>query len=82
MKKSFILKKMTKQLEDTPGALKNTLIDWGGSLDLYNKYSIKDKELPALFIVGSEGQISYAFQGWYNDENFDKLEKETNKLIK
>ena len=81
MKKRFILSKMTKQLEGIPGAQKNTLIDWGGSLNLYEKYGIKDKKVPALFVIGGEGNIMYAFQGWYSEGNLDKLEKEANNLI-
>jgi peroxiredoxin len=82
MKKKFILSKMMKQLEGIPGAQKNTLIDWGGSLNLYEKYGIKDKKVPALFVIGGEGKIMHAFQGWYSEGNLDKLEKEANNIIK
>jgi len=82
MKKEFILSKMIKKLEGSPGAPKNTLVDWGGSLNLYKKYGIKDKELPALFIIGREGKIMYAFQGWYNEDNLNKLEKEVYNILK
>jgi len=82
MRKKFILKKMMKQLQVIPGAPQNTLVDWGGSLNLYKKYGIKDKKLPALFIIGREGKIMYAFQGWYNEDNLNKLEKEAYNILK
>jgi hypothetical protein len=82
MKKNFILSKMMDQLEGSPGAPQNTLVDWGGSLNLFNKYGIKDKELPSLFITGIEGKIIYAFQGWYNENNLNRLQKEVYNILK
>lgn len=82
MKKKFIISKMMKASEDTPGFPQNTVVDWGGSLNLFKKYGIKDKKLPALFIVGREGKIIYAFQGWYNEDNLNRLEKEVNNILK
>ena len=78
MKKTFILSKMMEKLEGIPEAPQNTLVDWGGSLNLFKKYGIKDKELPALFVTGIEGKIIYAFQGWYNENNLNRLQKEVN----
>lgn len=81
MKKKFILSKMKDQLEGIPDAPKNTLVDWGGSLKLFNKYGIKDKEVPSLFVIGIAGNISYAFQGWYNENNMKRLDKEVNNIL-
>lgn len=81
MTKKFIISKMMKNIEDTPGISQNTVIDWGGSLNLFKKYGIKDKKLPALFIVGREGKIIYAFQDWYNEDNLNRLEKEVNNIL-
>ena len=82
MRIGHILSKMMKANEGTPGFPQNTLIDWGGSLNLYEKYGIKDKKLPALFIIGREGKIMYAFQGWYNEDNLNILEKEVYNILK
>ena len=82
MKKKFILKKMKDQLKDSPGAPKNTLVDWKGSLNLFKIYGIKNKEIPSLFVIGKEGKINYAFQGWYNENNMNKLETEINNVLK
>jgi hypothetical protein len=82
MKKEFILSKMKKQLEGIPEAPKNTLIDWGGALNLYKKYGIKDKKLPSLFVIGKDGKIVYAFQDWYNEDNLNRLEKEAHNILK
>lgn len=81
MKKKFILSKMKDQLKGIPEATQNTLVDWGGSLNLLNKYGIRDKEVPSLFVIGIEGNISYAFQGWYNENNMSRLDKEVNNIL-
>ncbi|MGD8834078.1 MAG: redoxin domain-containing protein [Desulfobacteraceae bacterium] len=82
MKKKFILSKMAKQLEGIPGAQKNTLIDWGGALNLYEKFGIKDRKVPALFVIGKEGEIVYAFQGWHSMGNQDMLNNELKNIVK
>lgn len=80
--KNFIRKKMMKQFKDIPGAPQNTLIDWGGSQKLNEKYVIEDKDSPALFIVGREGKIMCAFQGWHNEKNMNRLKNEIFNILK
>jgi putative ABC transport system substrate-binding protein len=79
--KGFIRSKMKKQFKYSPDAPKLTLIDWGGALDLGAKYGINDKDTPAIFIIGKEGEILFSFQGWYSDDNLSKLEKELSTIL-
>lgn len=73
--KGFILRKMRGEF-DTEDALKYLVIDWGGSLELDRKYGITDKESPSLYIIGREGRILYAAQGWYSEANLAALARE------
>ncbi len=78
--KWFVLKMMKKNF---PGeeTTKHTVIDWGGSLSLDEKYGIKDKEPPTLFIIGREGRILFALQGLFSEDNVKKLEEEISNIL-
>jgi len=78
---NFILKKMTKQF-DTEEPLIYSAIDWGGSLNLDEKYHITDKSCPILFIVGRKGRILYGLSGWYSTDNLKKIEQEISNILK
>ncbi len=79
--KGFIRSKMKKQFKYSPDAPKLTLIDWGGALDLGAGYGVKDKTSPALFIIGKGGKILFSFQGWYSQENLNKLGTKLSAII-
>jgi len=79
--KGFILKKMKREFEGE-GPLKYLCIDWGGSLDLDEKYGVKSKDSPTLIIIGKEGRILYGLQGFYSEESLNKIEQELSTILK
>lgn len=81
LSENFILEKMKKQF-DTDEPLIYSAIDWGGSLNLDEKYGITDKSRPVLIIVGKKGRILYGLQGWYSANNLKKIEKEISTILK
>jgi len=78
--KDFVRKKM-KGLFNTKEPIKHTVIDWGGSLGLDKKYTIKDIDIPSFFILGREGKILFDLQGWYSEKNLNKLKKELSTIL-
>lgn len=78
--KKFIRRKMRREF-GSDEALRYLIIDWGGTLELDTKYSIKDKDSPTLFVIGSEGEILYALKGWYSEDNIAILEKEISTIL-
>ena len=80
--KKFIRARMRKRLiKDVPDAPQSTLIDCGDTLDIGAQYGIKDRDTPAIFIIGRNGEILFSFQGWYSEENLSKLEKELSAIL-
>ena len=79
--KNFILKKMKREFEGEE-PLKYLCIDWGGSLGLDEKYSVKSKDSPTLIIIGREGRILYGLQGFYSKDSLNKIEQELSTILK
>jgi putative ABC transport system substrate-binding protein len=78
--KNFILKRMTKQFKgDEP--LKNLCIDWGGTLELDQKYKIATKEMPSCILIGRKGRILYGIQGFFSDSSLAAIEKVITRVI-
>ena len=78
--KWFVVKMIKKNFPDEE-TINHTVIDWGGSLSLDEKYGIKDKEPPTLFIIGREGRILFALQGLFSEDNLKKIEKELSNIL-
>ncbi|NNK85196.1 MAG: hypothetical protein HKO91_06575, partial [Desulfobacterales bacterium] len=78
--KWFVVKMIKKNF---PGeeTIKHTVIDWGGSLSLDEKYGILDKEPSTLFIIGREGRILFGLQGMFSEDNLKKVEKELTTIF-
>ncbi|MCP3876215.1 MAG: redoxin domain-containing protein [Desulfobacteraceae bacterium] len=79
--KKFILKKMRREFKGEE-PLKYLCIDWGGSLDLDEKYGVKTKDAPTLMIIGSEGRILYGLQGFFSEDSLKKVEDEISTILK
>ena len=78
--KWFVIQMIKKNF---PGeeTINHTVIDWGGSLSLDEKYGIKDKKPPTLFIIGREGRLLFALQGMFSEDNLKILEKEITTIV-
>lgn len=79
--KWFVVKMIKKNFPDEE-TINHTVIDWGGSLSLDEKYGIKDKKPNTLFIIGREGRILFGLQGMFSEDNLEKMEKELTTILK
>ena len=81
MSEDTILKKMRKGVNNDARLVRDTLVNFDMSLKLEEQYGATDIEVPWFFVIGKEGHILFACNGWDSEENVSLFEQELSKIL-